>query len=587
MITGTASVALLYTEIVSSSVIYSSGSNQFGDASNDVQTLYGTFNVVNGPSNFTGSVNISGSTTISGSLNVSGSVTGNVLGNNTDTYTGSAPIQQVVTLTAAEYTAISASANANTLYVISDSTAFNPSTFATTGSNTFNGNQIISGSLTVTGAITGSIVSASYAVNATTASYADSGFKVGQLTIRTPGVAGNDSTIIGKNAGFYLVNDTNSTLIGSEAGFNLTGNDNVAVGYQALYDTTTGNNNTAVGTGAALQINAGSGNVAVGHYAMYTFNDFPSNANAAFNTVVGNSAAKKLYFGDNNTVIGSLTGQLLSTGSNNTIIGANYSGSDFNNTVVLTDGQGNVQFYATGGLATLTNITASSISSTFTGSLLGTASFATTAVTASYATNALSASYATDALSASIATSASYATNALSASYATNALSSSFATFALGAGAANSADSASQAISSSYATNALSASIATTASFYDLSAVTQNAVFSGSVRGDVSALSISSNTSSLDLSTGNFFTLQLISGSNTFVNPSNILPGQTINLRIIQPDFGFGTVSFPSSVKQVSGSSYVPTAAALAQDIVTFISFDASSLYLSNVKNLI
>ena len=209
--------------------------------------------------------------TITGSLNVTGSVTGNVLGNNTDTYTSSPAIQQVVTLTQAEYNAISGSANANTLYVISDSVGFSSATFATTGSNTFNGNQIISGSLTVTGS------------------------------------------------------------------------------------------------------------------------------------------------------------------------------------------------------ATFTN----------------------------------------------------------------------------------------------------------------------NVVFSGSVRGEVRALSIASNTASLNLTTNNFFTLTLVSGSNTFINPSNIAAGQTINLRVTQANPGNGTVSFPTSVKQVSGSSYVPSTGAGPQDIVTFISFDASSLYLSNVKNLV
>lgn len=264
----------------------------------------------------TGSNTFIGNETISGSLNVSGSVTGNVLGNNTDTFTSSAAVQQVVSLTQTEYNGITP--DANTLYIISGSTPVNPSIYATTGSNTFVGNQIVSGSVTAT------------------------------------------------------------------------------------------------------------------------------------------------------------------TG--------------------------------------------------FTGSLLGTASIAETAVTASYVLNAVSASYAT---------------------------------------------------------NALSASIATTASYYDLSAVTQNAVFSGSVRGDVGALSISSNTASLDLSTGNFFTLTLVSGSNTYINPTNIQSGQTVNLRITQANPGNGTVSFPSSVKQVSGSIYTPTTGSGPVDIVTFISFDASSLYLSNVKNLV
>jgi hypothetical protein len=112
----------------------------------------------------------------------------------------------------------------------------------------------------------------------------------------------------------------------------------------------------------------------------------------------------------------------------------------------------------------------------------------------------------------------------------------------------------------------------------------QSTVLSGSIRGEVNALSIASNTASLDCALDNFFTLQLVSGSNTFINPSNILPGQTINLRINTT--GSATVSFPSSVLQVSGSSYVPTTTT-GVDVVTFISFDSTSLLLSNVKNLV
>jgi hypothetical protein len=112
----------------------------------------------------------------------------------------------------------------------------------------------------------------------------------------------------------------------------------------------------------------------------------------------------------------------------------------------------------------------------------------------------------------------------------------------------------------------------------------QSTVLSGSIRGEVNALSISSNTASLDCALDNFFTLQLVSGSNTFINPSNILPGQTINLRINTT--GSATVSFPSSVLQQSGSAYVPTTTT-GVDVVTFISFDSTSLLLSNVKNLV
>ena len=121
-------------------------------------------------------------------------------------------------------------------------------------------------------------------------------------------------------------------------------------------------------------------------------------------------------------------------------------------------------------------------------------------------------------------------------------------------------------------------------------AVTGSATFTGSLTitgslvGNVSALSISSNTASMDLNVGNFFTLQLVSGNDTFINPSNIAAGQTINLRVNTT--GSATVSFPSSVKQVSGSSYVPTTDT-GVDVITFISFDSTSLLLSNVKNLV
>ena len=106
----------------------------------------------------------------------------------------------------------------------------------------------------------------------------------------------------------------------------------------------------------------------------------------------------------------------------------------------------------------------------------------------------------------------------------------------------------------------------------------------GSVQGNVNSLSISSNTASLNLNDGNFFTLQLVGGSATHINPSNIKAGQTIN--ILLNTTGSATVTFPTSVLQVSGSSYVPTTTT-SKDIITLISFDSSNLYLANVKNLI
>ena len=60
-----ASFQYVTTVYETASVIYSSGSNQFGDASNDTQTLYGTVNLPNGPLVVTGSVT---ATNFTGSL---------------------------------------------------------------------------------------------------------------------------------------------------------------------------------------------------------------------------------------------------------------------------------------------------------------------------------------------------------------------------------------------------------------------------------------------------------------------------------------------------------------------------------------
>jgi hypothetical protein len=138
------------------------------------------------------------------------------------------------------------------------------------------------------------------------------------------------------------------------------------------------------------------------------------------------------------------------------------------------------------------------------------------------------------------------------------------------------------ATTASYVLNAISSSFASTSSY--LNPLNQILIITGSVLGNVTALSISSNTASLNLSLGSFYTLQLISGSNTFINPTNIRAGETVSLLVSTT--GSATVSFPSIVLQPSGSLYIPTTTT-GKDVLTFISFDNTNLYLASVKNLI
>ena len=179
-----------------------------------------------------------------------------------------------------------------------------------------------------------------------------------------------------------------------------------------------------------------------------------------------------------------------------------------------------------------------------TGSLLGTASFATSA---SYALTATSASYALNA------TSASYALNATSASYAV---------------------SASLAANSILLNGTASSVFATTGS----NTFVGNQTISGSVKGNVNALTISSQTASLDCNTGNYFTLTLVSGSITRLNFSNTQAGQVINLQVQQSATSGGNLSFPSTVTFPTGSAYTASIAANEIDLLTFISFNGTNI---------
>ena len=214
--------------------------------------------------------------------------------------------------------------------------------------------------------------------------------------------------------------------------------------------------------------------------------------------------------------------------------------------------------------------------STFTG-------LASNATSASYAVNSTSASYAVNATSASYAinsTSASYSVNSTSASYAVNATSASYAINATSASYALNATSASYAVSASLAANSIllngtaSSVFATTGS----NTFVGNQTISGSVKGEVNTLTITSQTASLDWNADNYFTLTLVSGSTTRLNFSNIQRGQVINLQVQQAATSGGNLSFPSIVTFPTGSAYTASIAANDVDLLTFISFDGTNV---------
>jgi len=112
--------------------------------------------------------------------------------------------------------------------------------------------------------------------------------------------------------------------------------------------------------------------------------------------------------------------------------------------------------------------------------------------------------------------------------------------------------------------------------------------FTGSANGVVNTLSISSNTASLDMSAGNFFDLTLVANTTTFLNVTNLNAGETTNVRVKQPaTVGTGSLTFSSNVSQVSGQAYVASATTGSVDILSLVTFDSSTAYLTKLRNFV
>jgi hypothetical protein len=137
-----ASITYLETVYETASIIYSSGSNQFGDASNDTQTLWGTVNLPSGPFSVTGNTLLNGNVDITtGNLNVyspQARFVSDVI------VTGSVQVSNGIT-GSLEGTASYAN-NANSA---SFAPTVIPDWVATTGSNTFTGTQTILNDVTI------------------------------------------------------------------------------------------------------------------------------------------------------------------------------------------------------------------------------------------------------------------------------------------------------------------------------------------------------------------------------------------------------------------------------------------------------
>jgi len=333
LITGTASVTFLNTTIISSSVIFTSGSNQLGDnPSLDTQTLFGAVKVT-GSFASTGSAGFTG-----GDFKVTDQA-----------HDGEFDVDKVIikTQTGTQFTGSVSSQNGFTGSLQGTASFATSASFATNALSAsfapasspfpFTGSADITGSLDVTGSVR---------IQSTT----------------------NDSENL------LLTKNTSGGAVYS-------GRSN-----SVLY--------LGVDQGDQRDlITLGAGG-AVGFYGFATAGNSPYNF---FNTSTGATFRRPLTLSSSLYVSGSLFDSTNSTGSSGQVLSSNASGR-----LEWTSAGGSINtgsFATTGSNSFNGNQTVTgSVTATtgFTGSLLGTASFATTATSASFATTATSASFASN-----------------------------------------------------------------------------------------------------------------------------------------------------------------------------------------------
>jgi len=633
LITGTASVALLYTQTISSSVIYSSGSNQFGDASNDVQTLYGTVDIKNGPVAITGSVNITGSdlTIANGSKIIAhdinaGGANGIEINNNAG---------NPVALFGA------GGSQGATFYG-----QINGTTFVGTASLATSASQA---------------VSASYAFNSTSASFATSASQAVSSSFAT--TASFALNVTPTNTGSFLVTASAASNVitftkGDASTFNVTvatgsagvtiftnpSGSNNAVGYadQFFNFDPIGSSTPFISSSIIFAENiTGSflnNGVIIGG-KNHTSNVIDGNFWAQFNSgILGGESNSMFFSGSNNFIIGGKSNQLEAAGIQNSVLiggqsnrlyavensvtlgGTNLDARTASNRSVFLGGSnGTFDFLQDSAViasnntafmgGTLNNVTVLS-SRGLSKNAIGTditSSVVIAAVDGSQSNRNLNKPYTLYSerlqtfngaeitgsviITGSLTVSGSVLGNVIgnnTDTYTSSAAVQQIVTLtqaeynAIGSPDANtfyvisgSAPNATLASNTFVGNQIISGSLI----------VSGSSLFSGSVRGIVISGSTTSNTSSLDFSAGNFFTLNTNNILNTHIVPNNVQSGQTVNLELTYPATA-SAITFPSYVKQPSGSAYSPSGANTT-DILTFIVFNSGSVYLSSIKNMI
>jgi hypothetical protein len=108
---------------------------------------------------------------------------------------------------------------------------------------------------------------------------------------------------------------------------------------------------------------------------------------------------------------------------------------------------------------------------------------------------------------------------------------------------------------------------------------------SGSAFGNVVSMSITSNTASMDLNIGNYFTLTLADTATTHISASNVQPGVSATLVITTGTNS--SASLAPTMLQPSGSSYSATNGSSKKDILSIVAVASGVPFVVSTKNMI
>ncbi len=115
----------------------------------------------------------------------------------------------------------------------------------------------------------------------------------------------------------------------------------------------------------------------------------------------------------------------------------------------------------------------------------------------------------------------------------------------------------------------------------DLAYLDHVQTFTVAQRGQPITVTPSGSTFTPDMAAGQHFNIDLVSGSNTLANPTNIVAGQVGMLRVTQSSGGGDTLSFGGDFVFASGSPPALSAGASAKDYFGYYVDDATHIVIS------